>query len=188
MPSDFRLNIGKQERAVAASQILRDRRLQPLADQQPRHGSSLVMTNFDCGKTVLAEQMRQLGSQRAIRVETLTAREQCLIRLIFPNAWAKFGAFRDIGWIAQDQVESPVQPLAPIARLEHRLAPGIAPREGERFGRGIDAEADRIGPLIERGEKQGAGSGAEIEDRRRPCSMIQTRDRSDCSPLPAAGP
>ncbi len=91
------------------------------------------------------------------------------------HAGAKFGAFGDIGRIAQHEVEPLGHLLRPVAapELRARRKPeplGIARRISQRRLTRIDAKAGRARPLIERGEQQRTGTGAEIEDAFGPVS------------------
>src|SRR3546814_4286788 len=72
----------------------------------------------------------------------------------------------DIGRVAEDQVERPDDPLAPVPQAKggatgHLQRLGIASRIAERILARIDADPARPRPFGERGEQQRPRPGAE---------------------------
>src|SRR3546814_18396869 len=88
----------------------------------------------------------------------------------------------DIGRVAEDQVERPDDPLAPVPQAKggatgHLQRLGIASRIAERILARIHADPARPPPFGERGEQQRPRPGAEIEGgaRRHRRDMINPR-------------
>src|SRR5690625_2916244 len=134
------------------------------------------------------QQTAQLRQDDPVRLQPVRAAGEGSLRLPLRYFGFKGGnlRFRDIGWIADDEIEASLQPLTPVAQAELRplrkTRPNrILPRRPDGTDAGIDAQAPSLGQFRKQREKQATTAAAQIEQAQR-CSTVlhfleQARDR-----------
>ena len=167
----------------------------PSLAEQAADAFGLVEADLDRRQPAGRKQPADLGRKPAIFVEPVGPGEQSLGGSYSADPRASFGRLRDIGRVAEDQVERSLDALGPIADAERR--PG-RPSRAARHCAGHSRAPLRMNrcrarspwAIVERGEQQGARPGAKVEDRARGLRSRQNarppqRSRSRCR---AAGP
>src|SRR5438270_13913765 len=96
----------QQHRARSVGEVLGDLRFQAVWREDARDRLRLIVANFDRGEAAFAQQPRKLRRERMIGVESFLPGKQGFIWLMFTHTGSEFRALGNIGWIAENQVES----------------------------------------------------------------------------------
>src|SRR4051794_33293496 len=97
--------------------------METIAGDERGNRARLIGADLDRRKSAIVEYSRELRRQRAIGVQALATGEQRLIGLKLAHARPEIRVVRDVGRIAEDEVEVLGQPLRPIAL--HKLCPAF---------------------------------------------------------------
>src|SRR5438270_6944646 len=130
-----------------------DPSLETVPRKEVGDGLGLVMADLHRRQTAGIEQLRQLRRKRPIGVEAAFAREQRLVGLELAHAGAKLRTFRDIGRVAEDQVEALRYSFSPIPELKlqpcfEAEAASVGRSVGQSATRDVDADPGRAGPDV----------------------------------------